>query len=171
MLGFGWSDFLRGTLMTAFVFGAASSRAAEPNVPSGDADVPAIESSPGFMMSPPAAFFPEPASPFPHTPWADRPHTGGPEEPSVGHPHYDRSMERYGGWYRPKAFGLKAWQRCTQPLPWRPRGYGNLLARPFTCYRMDYDPYVLSHHETEYGPSYYLRKPDQMCRDHHPRTR
>ena len=27
-------------------------------------------------------------------------------------------MERYGGWYRPKAFGLKAWQRCTQPLPW-----------------------------------------------------
>lgn len=103
-----------------------------------------------------------PTASFRDTEWGDVPHYGDANRPSRGYPHYDWPNERYGQWYRPQAFGLGQYERC-QPRPFRPRGYGNLSNRPKTCYRMDYHPYVLKDPTTEYGPSYYLRQPDERC--------
>ena len=49
------------------------------------------------------------------------------------------------------------------PTPFKPRGYGNLFARPSTSHRMDYSrPYLIDPY-SEYGPSYYVRQPDPNC--------
>ncbi|HUG92031.1 MAG TPA: hypothetical protein VML55_14425 [Planctomycetaceae bacterium] len=103
---------------------------------------------------------------FPYTPYADQPHPGEPIAPSLGQPHYDESFWRYGHWYRPKAATLTAQQRCVCPDPFRPRGFGNLFARPCAPHRMEYDPYVIIDERNEYGPSYFLRHPNQFCSSH-----
>lgn len=100
--------------------------------------------------------------PFRDTEYGDIPHYGDENRPSRGYPHYDYPNERYGQWYRPRAFGLKQRERCL-PRPFRPRGYGNLEKRPSTCYRMEYNPYVLEHPGTKFGPSYMYRQPDGRC--------
>lgn len=100
--------------------------------------------------------------PFRDTEYGDVPHYGEEDAPSRGYPHYDYPFERYGQWYRPRAFGLKQEERCL-PRPFRPRGYGNLQKRPSTCYRMEYRPFELVDPSTKYGPSYFLRQPDSRC--------
>ncbi|MGH7201085.1 MAG: hypothetical protein ACREJB_10805, partial [Planctomycetaceae bacterium] len=77
---------------------------------------------------------------------------------SEGQPHYHCPQRFYGVWYRPRTFGLGLEERTTED-PFRPRGYGNLFARPHTCYRMEYDPYPLADPRSIYGPSY-LRQYD-----------
>jgi len=100
--------------------------------------------------------------PFRDTEFGDVPHYGDENRPSRGYPHYDYPTERYGQWYRPRAFGLKQEQRCL-PRAFRPRGYGSLLKRPSTCYRMEYRPFELIDATTKFGPSYPLRQPDGRC--------
>lgn len=114
---------------------------------------------------------PEPPSFFPMSTYAEQPHPGDPLDPSVGQPHYDAPFWHYGHWFRPKAATLTALQRCACPDPFRPRGFGNLFARPCSPYRMEYDPYVIMDERNQYGPSYFVRPPDQRCWDHKPRRR
>lgn len=92
------------------------------------------------------------------------PHEGYPNT-SHGYPHYDLPGQHYGIWFRPHPFGMSKNERCRTPAPWRPRGFGNLFARPSTPYRMDYNRYQVSG-ATMYGPSYYVRQPDPRCRCH-----
>jgi hypothetical protein len=113
----------------------------------------------------------DPPSVFPYTPYADHPHPGEPEAPSIGQPHYPQPFWRYTHWYRPKAANLTAFIRCTCPDPFRPRGYGNLFAQPCIPYRMEYDPYVIIDERNQYGPSYFVRHPNQFCSSHHHWTR
>jgi hypothetical protein len=103
--------------------------------------------------------------PFRDTEYGDRPHFGTPDAPSRGYAHYELPSERYGQWYRPRAFGLGKNERCA-PDAFRPRGYGNLAARPCTAYRIDYHPFVLENPASDFGPSYYRRQPDQRCSCH-----
>lgn len=100
--------------------------------------------------------------PFRNSEFGAYPHFGTPEDGGAGYRHYDDPAYRYDIWYRPHAFGWGIPERCA-PAPFRPRGYGNLFAEPSTCYRMDYNRYVLKNHRTDYGPSYYRRSPDQRC--------
>ena len=116
---------------------------------------------------PPAPMLFAPAHPlatgaFRDTEYGHLPHYGDADSPGRGHAHYDYPSQRYGQWYRPKAFGLTQTERCL-PRPFRPRGSGNLQNRPSTCYRIDYNPFVLKDPTTEYGPSYFLRQPDGRC--------
>jgi len=53
-------------------------------------------------------------------------------------------------------------RRC-EPRPWAPRGYG--LPKHTSCYRMDYAPYNVKHHESDFGPAYWLRNRREPCQD------
>lgn len=120
--------------------------------------------SPG-LIDPPKEPKPAPVvQPFRQSPLGAFPHLGNGSTGGQGYRHYDHPDYRYDIWYRPDRFGWGVAERCAPP-PFRPRGYGNLFNRPSTCYRMDYNRYVLKNHRTEYGPSYYLRSPDQRCPD------
>lgn len=103
-----------------------------------------------------------PAVPFRDGPYGDHTHLGDPQAPSVGYPHYDLETKHYDHWYLPKLFGWGKAERCS-PRPFRPRGYGNLSNPPSTCYRIDYNPYVLEDARTRWGPSYFMRQPDPRC--------
>jgi hypothetical protein len=80
-----------------------------------------------------------------------------------GYPNYDLPDHHFGVWFRSQAWGLTKTERCAIPAPWRPRGLGNLFARPSTSHRMDYHRYVLIDPTSGYGPSYYVRQPDPNC--------
>ncbi len=88
----------------------------------------------------------------------------GPEfAPTHGYPNYDLPNRFFGLWFLPKAWGLTKRERCSLADPFKPRGYGNLFARPSTSHRMDYRrPYIFDSYTT-YGPSYYVRQPDPNC--------
>jgi len=89
------------------------------------------------------------------------PHPGPQWAATHGYPNYDLPDWHFGVWFRSQAWGLTKRERRAIPDPWRPRGLGNLFARPSTTHRMDYNRPYLTHPHTEYGPSYYLRQPDQ----------
>lgn len=93
------------------------------------------------------------------------PHLGQPDDGGQGYPHYDYPNYRYDLWYRPHAFGWGKAERCA-PDPFRPRGLGNVFNEPSTCYRLDYNRYVIKNYRSEYGPSYYHRLPDERCDDY-----
>jgi hypothetical protein len=88
----------------------------------------------------------------------------GPEwAASHGYPNYDWPNRHFDVWFRSRFWGLTKRERCAIPDPWKPRGYGNLFARPNTSHRMDYNRPVLVCPYSDYGPSYYLREPDHEC--------
>lgn len=91
------------------------------------------------------------------------PHPGPQWAATHGYPNYDYPDHLYGIWFRSQAWGLTHQERCGIPDPWRPRGFGNLFARPTTPHRMDYNRRVLIDPYTAYGPSYYVRQPDPRC--------
>lgn len=90
------------------------------------------------------------------------PNYGSPGSAGNGFHHFSAPMDRYTNWYRPKASTLTQGQRC-EPDSFRPRGYGNLFARPYDGFRMDYEPYAIGDSASTYGPSYMLRVPDPRC--------
>lgn len=88
----------------------------------------------------------------------------GPEWAAThGYPNYDLPDRHFDIWFRSQAWGLTKRERCAIPDPWKPRGLGNLYARPVTTHRMDYNRPVVVYPHSEYGPSYYLREPDPEC--------
>ncbi|GAB5440433.1 MAG: hypothetical protein Fues2KO_07820 [Fuerstiella sp.] len=93
-----------------------------------------------------------------------QPDTGAPGSPAYGFKHFPAPMHAFTTWYRPRAATLTAAQRCA-PQPFRPRGFGNLFARPCDPFRMEYNPHVLSQGHSTYGPSYLLRMCDPRCDD------
>ena len=90
------------------------------------------------------------------------PNYGAPGSAGSGFHHYSAPMHRYTNWYRPKASTLTQGQRC-EPDAFRPRGFGNVFARPCDSFRMDYEPYAIGDKASEYGPSYILRAQDPRC--------
>lgn len=93
----------------------------------------------------------------------DYPHPGPEWAATHGYPNYDWPDRHFDVWFRSQAWGLTKRERCAIPDPWKPRGLGNLFARPVTSHRMDYNRPVLVCPHSEYGPSYYLREPDPEC--------
>lgn len=91
------------------------------------------------------------------------PHPGPEWAATHGYPNYDYPDHLFGQWFRSQAWGLTQRERCGIPAPWRPRGLGNLFARPSTPHRMDYNRRILIDPHTGYGPSYYVRQPDPNC--------
>lgn len=91
------------------------------------------------------------------------PHPGPEWAATHAYPNYDFPDHLFGIWFRSQAWGLTKRERCGNPDPWRPRGYGNLFARPTTPHRMDYNREVLVDPCTGYGPSYFVRQPDPNC--------
>ncbi|MCA9071041.1 MAG: hypothetical protein KDA84_19070 [Planctomycetaceae bacterium] len=91
------------------------------------------------------------------------PHPGPQWAATHAYPNYDYPDNLYGIWFRSQAWGLTQRERCGVPDPWRPRGFGNLFARPSTPHRMDYHRRVLIDPHTGYGPSYFVRQPDPRC--------
>ncbi len=100
--------------------------------------------------------------PYADGPYGLRPHKGKPWYSSAGYPHYDAPAKWYDIWFRPRAFGLTKKQRC-RPDRWDPRGFGHLFNRSDSCYRMDYNRYVVVPTYSEYGPSYYRQLPPEQC--------
>lgn len=90
------------------------------------------------------------------------PDLGGHNSAGFGFKHFALPFQNYTLWHRPKAATLTKYQRC-YPEKFRPRGFGNLFARPCDSFRMDYSPHVLRDRDSEYGPSYLLRNPDHRC--------
>ncbi|MFQ5731453.1 MAG: hypothetical protein ACE5KM_05820 [Planctomycetaceae bacterium] len=103
--------------------------------------------------------------PFRDGPFGHHHHAGLPDDGGQGYRHFDHPNYRYGLWYRPHAFGYGVAERCPAS-PFRPRGYGNLFNDPSTCYRIDYNRYVVKNYASDYGPSYYRRRPDERCEDY-----
>ena len=94
--------------------------------------------------------------------WRAIPDSGAPRSAGFGFQHFSLPMHRYNTWYRPRAATLTQCRRC-EKNDFRPRGFGNLFATPVDCFRMEYSPYVLSADNSQYGPSYIARQPDQRC--------
>lgn len=92
------------------------------------------------------------------------PDLGAPGSAGNGFHHFSMPFDKYTSWYRPRAATLTKYQRCA-PAPFRPRGFGNLFARPCDGYRMEYEPYTLQDAPSKYGPSYIARMPDPRCND------
>ncbi|MEZ6060759.1 MAG: hypothetical protein R3C19_10380 [Planctomycetaceae bacterium] len=92
------------------------------------------------------------------------PDLGGEGSAGHGFQHFSMPMHSYTTWYRPRAATLNECVRCAQDS-FRPRGFGNLFARPCDGYRMEYTPYVLGGDRSKYGPAYIARQPDPRCRD------
>jgi len=90
------------------------------------------------------------------------PDLGAPGSAGHGFFHFSGPLDRFTTWYRPRAATLTPYQRCA-PDSFRPRGYGNLFARPCDGYRMEYSPYKLMNTQSQYGPSYIARMPDPRC--------
>lgn len=89
---------------------------------------------------------------------------GAPGSPGYGFKHFPFRMHMFTSWHRPKAATLTQAQRCA-PDSFNPRGYGHLFARPCDSFRMEYSPQVLDRPESQYGPSYIYRTPDERCDD------
>jgi hypothetical protein len=92
------------------------------------------------------------------------PDLGAPGSAGSGFHHFSLPFDKYTAWYRPRAASLTQYQRC-QPEAFRPRGFGNLFARPCDGYRMEYEPYSLGDSPSKYGPSYAARMPEPRCND------
>lgn len=92
----------------------------------------------------------------------ETPDFGAPGSAGHGFHHFSLPFDKYTQWYRPRAATLTPYQRCA-PDAFRPRGYGNLFARPYDGYRMEFEPYVLGDGPSRYGPSYVARMPDARC--------
>lgn len=94
------------------------------------------------------------------------PDFGAPYSGGFGFQHFALPMHHYTTWYRPRAATLTKSRRCEKD-DFRPRGYGHLFARPYDGFRMEYSPFVLCDDESQYGPSYIARQPDQRCNYEH----
>ena len=92
------------------------------------------------------------------------PDLGGPNSAGYGFKHFALPFQNYALWHRPKAATLTKYQRCA-PASFRPRGFGQLFAEPCDSFRMEYTPYVMREYNSQYGPSYTLRREDQRCDD------
>lgn len=92
------------------------------------------------------------------------PDIGSPHSAGFGFKHFALPFQNYTLWHRPKAATLTKCQRCA-PESFRPRGIGNPFARPCDSFRMEYNPFVLHQRESQYGPSYILRREDPRCDD------
>ncbi len=92
------------------------------------------------------------------------PNPGSPGSPGYGFKHFPSKPPSYTTWHRPKSSTWTRGVRCV-PQSFRPRGFGNLFARPCDPFRMDYTPYSLTERASKYGPGYWLNPPDQRC-DH-----
>ncbi|MFG0332257.1 MAG: hypothetical protein ACF8TS_02750 [Maioricimonas sp. JB049] len=92
---------------------------------------------------------------FRDSPMGARPHHGEFGSPGLGWRHFELPTARYGLWYRPNSMEPEDF-RC-RPRPFRPQGYG--MPQHVSCYRMDYNPYVLEETDSIHGPSYYQRHP------------
>ena len=90
------------------------------------------------------------------------PDDGAPGSAAFGFKHFVFPFHSYTTWYRPRASTLTPPQRCA-PVAFRPRGFGNLFARPCDSFRMEYQPHTLTGDHTEYGPVYINRQPDPSC--------
>jgi hypothetical protein len=90
---------------------------------------------------------------------------GAPGSPGFGFKHFPFKMHMFASWHRPKAATLTRTQRCEADDPFLPRGYGHLFARPCDSFRMEYSPYVLDRPQSQYGPAYIYRTPDERCED------
>ena len=93
------------------------------------------------------------------------PDLGAPGSAENGFHHFPLPFDKYNTWYRPRAATLTQYQRC-EPAPFRPRGFGNLFARPCDGFRMEYEPYSLGDENSKYGPAYFGHMPNQQCNDH-----
>lgn len=149
---------LRGLAVCLLITGGRAVTSAQDAVQP-DAPAEPLAEPPAPMVLP---AHPLATAPFRDTEYGHLPHYGNEDSPGRGYAHYDYPSQRYGQWYRPKVFGLTQTERCL-PRPFRPRGQGNVQNRPSTCYRIDYNPFVLEDPTTEYGPSYFLRQPDGRC--------
>lgn len=92
---------------------------------------------------------------FRDSPMGARAHHGEYGSPGLGWHHFELPFARYGVWYRPNSMEPNNF-RC-RPRPFRPQGYG--MPQHVSCYRMDYNPYVLDDPNSIHGPSYYQRHP------------
>lgn len=92
---------------------------------------------------------------FRDSPMGARSHKGEFGSPGLGWSHFELPFARYGVWYRPNSMEPENF-RC-RPRPFRPQGYG--MPQHVSCYRMDYNPYVLDDVNSTHGPSYYQRHP------------
>lgn len=90
------------------------------------------------------------------------PDLGAPGSAGNGFNHFSTRFDKYTSWYRPRAATLTKSQRCA-PAPFRPRGFGNMFARPCDGYRMEFEPYSLADAPSKYGPSYFAQMPDASC--------
>jgi hypothetical protein len=92
------------------------------------------------------------------------PDPGSPGSPAYGFKHFPAPTPTYTTWHRPKS---STWTRCVRcaTQAFRPRGFGDLFARPCDPFRMEYTPYSLPNKGSQYGPSYILNQPDQRCQD------
>ena len=95
-------------------------------------------------------------------PWQAFPEYGMPGSAAPCAKHFPLPMHHYTNWYRPRAATLTEAQRC-EAQPFRPRGYGDLFARPCDGFRMEYQPYTLNDERSQYGPVYIARQPDPRC--------
>ncbi|MDG1894966.1 MAG: hypothetical protein P8J37_08660 [Fuerstiella sp.] len=92
------------------------------------------------------------------------PDPGCPGSPAYGFKHFPSPTPSYTTWHRPKSSTWTRGVRCV-PQKFRPRGFGNLFARPCDPFRMEYTPYSVTENASKYGPSYILNQPDQRCQD------
>jgi hypothetical protein len=90
------------------------------------------------------------------------PDLGAPGSAGNGFNHFPLPLDKYTNWYRPRASSLTQYQRCA-PDEFRPRGFGNLFARPCDGFRMEYEPYAISDGMSNYGPAYFSRLPNPQC--------
>jgi len=149
---------------------------AQPPLPqeNGDEDVPALRSNSALIPSKNSLrkFSPirtgdavMPKESFNgYAPIRSNPDLGAPGSSGNGFHHFSMPFDKYTTWYRPRAATLTQYERCA-PAPFRPRGFGNLFARPGDGYRMEYEPYLLGDAPSKYGPSYFARMPDPRCND------
>jgi len=96
--------------------------------------------------------------------YRQQPDLGSPGSPGFGFKHFPFKMHMFTEWHRPRAATLTKNQRCA-PDEFRPRGFGHLFARPCDSFRMEYTPHVLQAPESQYGPAYIYRSPDERCDD------
>ena len=96
--------------------------------------------------------------------YRQQPDAGSPGSPAYGFKHFPLSMHMFTEWHRPRAATLTKCQRCA-PDSFRPRGFGNLFARPCDSFRMEYAPHVIDAPQSTYGPAYIYRQPDPRCDD------
>lgn len=158
------SIFLGMTVYVAFLLTTAAHAETQPPVPPMPQPVPqpvpqpmpqaVPQGMPAIGSPTPYGPLPPPAPPFRDTIYGAHANPGPPGSPGELHPHYPEYQTRYGIWYQPRSFHEPT-RKPYRPLPFRPRGLGNLFADDCQHDRMDYNRYVVQELPSRYGPSYY----------------